>query len=114
MRKPDYKTIIGHLNELLCRLELEDFSTGEEDLALAAAIHALTVEVNPRNDIRGINMYLELEPRYLKLRQDLRQLLSDHGVPSNPGWTDDDIVRSFRELLTELEGDDGVRKALRG
>ena len=36
---------------------------------------------------------------FVRFRQDLRQLLADNGVPSNPGCTEDDIVRAFRQLL---------------
>lgn len=33
------------------------------------------------------------------MRQNLRQLLADHGVKSNPGWSDNDIVGTIKDLL---------------
>ena len=44
---------------------------------------------------------------FAKFRQDLRQILYENGVPSNPGWTEDDIVRAFRQLL-ELKSGKGL------
>lgn len=41
----------------------------------------------------------ELMRSFVKFRQELRQLLADNGVASNPGWTEDDIVNAFRQLL---------------
>jgi len=49
----------------------------------------------------------QLESSFAKFRQDLRQILADNGVPSNPGWTEDDIVRAFRQLL-ELKSGKGL------
>ena len=34
-----------------------------------------------------------------KLRQDLRQLLAENGVLSNPGWGDDEIATAIRDLV---------------
>jgi hypothetical protein len=36
---------------------------------------------------------------FVEFRQDLRNLLFEHGVASNPGWSEDDIIVAFRELL---------------
>jgi hypothetical protein len=41
----------------------------------------------------------EIEACLVTFRQDLRQLLYEHGVMSNPGWTETDIVDAFRKLL---------------
>ena len=54
-----------------------------------------------------LNMYDELAHSFATFRQDLRQILADNGVPSNPGWTEDDIVRAFRQLL-ELKSGKGL------
>lgn len=35
----------------------------------------------------------------VQFRRDLRQLLFEHGVFSNPGWSEEDIVDAFRQLL---------------
>ena len=43
--------------------------------------------------------YQELMRSFVKFRQDLRQILFENGVPTNPGWTEDDIVLAFRNLL---------------
>lgn len=32
-------------------------------------------------------------------RKELRQLLNDCGVKSNPGWSEEDIVQAFKGLL---------------
>jgi hypothetical protein len=48
-----------------------------------------------------------LESSFAKFRQDLRQILYENGVPSNPGWTEDDIVRAIRQLL-ELKSGKGL------
>lgn len=40
---------------------------------------------------------------FVKFRQNLRQLLYENGVRSNPGWTEDDIVRAFRGLLNNAD-----------
>lgn len=37
----------------------------------------------------------------VKFRRDLCQLLFEHGIPSNPCWTEDDIVAGFRRLLDD-------------
>ena len=34
-----------------------------------------------------------------KFRHDLRQLLWEVGIGSNPGWTEDDIVNAFRKII---------------
>jgi hypothetical protein len=39
---------------------------------------------------------------FAAFRQQLRALLAQVDVPSNPGWTENDIVNAFRELLEEL------------
>ena len=44
---------------------------------------------------------------FAKFRQDLRQVLYENGVPSNPGWTEDNIVQAFRQLL-ELKSGKGL------
>lgn len=49
----------------------------------------------------------QLETCLVKFRRDLCQVLADNGVPSNPGWTEDDIVRAFRQLL-ELKSGKGL------
>ena len=45
--------------------------------------------------------YHQLMHDFVKFRQDLRQILYENGVMSNPGWTEDDIVRAFRSLLSK-------------
>lgn len=37
---------------------------------------------------------------YVLLRQECRQLLADRGIPSNPGWSDEDIVAALRGATT--------------
>jgi hypothetical protein len=39
---------------------------------------------------------------FVKFRQDLRQILYENGMRSNPGWTEDDIIRAFRKLLSNV------------
>lgn len=36
-----------------------------------------------------------------ELRRELRQLLHDNGVRSNPGWTDESIVDALRKMITK-------------
>ena len=50
-----------------------------------------------------LKMYDDLAACVTKFRQDLRQLLHEHGVASNPGWTEDDIVLAFRKLLDRIQ-----------
>jgi hypothetical protein len=38
-------------------------------------------------------------------RRDLRQLLHDNGIGSNPGWTEADIIDAFRKELTAIRGE---------
>lgn len=45
----------------------------------------------------------ELMHSFAQFRQDLRQILYEHGVLSNPGWTEEDIVRAFRQLLQDKD-----------
>jgi hypothetical protein len=40
---------------------------------------------------------------FAAFRTRLRQLLLEHGVPSTPDWTEDDIVRAFRDRFFEME-----------
>ena len=42
---------------------------------------------------------MDMMQAFSRFRQDLRQVLADNNVPSNPGWTEDDIVRAFKQLL---------------
>jgi hypothetical protein len=41
----------------------------------------------------------QMQDCLVKFRRDLCQLLFEHGVPSNPCWSEEDIVRAFRQLL---------------
>ena len=34
-------------------------------------------------------------------RKSLRQLLEENGIPSNPGWTEQNIVDAFKSLLSK-------------
>lgn len=36
---------------------------------------------------------------FAKFRRDLRQLLYEYGVRSNPGWTEENIVQALRKIL---------------
>ena len=42
------------------------------------------------------NVYVTCLLRY---RKHLRQFLSDHGVRSNPGWSDDDVLDAVRAAM---------------
>ena len=39
---------------------------------------------------------------FAQFRRELRQLLMEHGVASNPGWSEHNIVEAFRDLLRKL------------
>lgn len=43
----------------------------------------------------------DLREKFVKLRQDLRQLISEYGIRSNPGWSEEDIIFALRCLLEE-------------
>ena len=59
--------------------------------------------------LRDIATHLDqLSDSFVKFRQDLRQLLSDAGVSSNPAWSEDDIVEAFRELVGQLSVGGGL------
>jgi len=46
----------------------------------------------------SLNPYIKA---FTKFRQELRQLLADNGVPSNPGWSENDIINALRGLLNK-------------
>ena len=39
---------------------------------------------------------------FVKFRQDLRQILYENGMLSNPGWTEENIIHAFRKLLSDV------------
>jgi len=47
--------------------------------------------------------YVSLETELFTIKRNLRQLLFEHGVPSNLLWTIDDIVKALDILLTNVE-----------
>jgi len=52
-------------------------------------------------EIQRLNKNLKEGADYwTKFRQQLRQLLADFGTPSNPGFSEDDIVHGLRSQLT--------------
>ena len=54
-----------------------------------------------RDHLNRIAKELPKPSPYAQFRMQLRQLLSDHGITSNPGWSDADIVDAFSEKLNE-------------
>jgi len=36
---------------------------------------------------------------FAEFRMNLRQILHDHGIPSNPGWSEDDILQAIKTLI---------------
>jgi len=47
--------------------------------------------------------YVALETELFTIKRNLRQLLFEHGVPSNLLWTGDDIIKALYILLTGVE-----------
>lgn len=58
-----------------------------------------------RNQIR-----FDLINCYAAFRMNLRDLLCVHGVPSNPRWTDEDIIEALADLLKKKNSKTRKRK----
>lgn len=43
----------------------------------------------------------QLSNAFVQFRRALRDLLGKHGVPSNPGWSELDIIDGFKTLLDQ-------------
>ena len=50
-----------------------------------------------------------------KFRQEIRQILHENGIRSNPGWSDQNVIDGLREMVRNLKGErdgtDGSREA---
>jgi len=42
-----------------------------------------------------------LRKSFVEFRQDIRQLIAECGIRSNPGWSEADIIYALRELLKD-------------
>ena len=38
---------------------------------------------------------------FAEFRRDIRNLLGKNGIPSNPGWTENDIIRGIEEAIKQ-------------
>lgn len=59
-----------------------------------------------RSDIERLRETInEFAKNYGEFRGELRQILADNDLRSHPGWTDQEIVDAFNELIGKLKNE---------
>lgn len=86
-------------------LEIDKAKLIEGYEGLRAECHILQAEKTERNKWIKIQAELLKESilEWKEFRQNLRQLLSNAGIPTNPCWTEADIINGFQEIVTERD-----------
>lgn len=91
------KTLHALVEEYLVALE-------HERPAILDRINTELLEVHTLKSVRdSLTVDQSFMRAYAEFRRKLRTLLWEHGNPNNLGWTDEEIVQAFRQLLKDKQ-----------